>query len=229
MHKEGVLCAVLAFPMLMAGLCAGIVLGLLVRSICERLGKTDLRLRSMVLLMMPLMIYGGHRVEVVTGTHPRQETVKSTIHLAAEPEQVWANLHSLDSVAGRKLFLMHIGLPIPVRCILQRSGVGAKRICYFDQGYIEETVLEWSPPKRMRLSIDRTNMPGRHWLKFEGAEYELHREGTGTALTRTTTIKSNLYPVWYWRPFERWGVASEHEYLFSDLAQRFSPVASPSH
>jgi len=109
---------------------------------------------------------------------------------------------------------------------MRGSGVGAKRTCYFDQGYIEETVTEWSPPEVMGLSIDRTNMPGRHWLDFENAKYELRRDNSGTMLTRTTTITSNLYPVWYWRPFERWGVASEHEYIFGDLARRF-PQAAP--
>jgi hypothetical protein len=193
------------------------------------LGGNDATLRAVILFLMPLIVIAGRRVEVSTQSHPRKEMVTTTVHLPAEPEQVWANIHSLDSVAGRKPFLMYIGLPVPMRCVMQGSGAGAKRICYFDRGYIEETVLEWLPPNRMRLSIDRTNMPGRHWLEFEGAEYELHREGSGTALTRTTAIGSNLYPAWYWQQFERWGVASEHEYLFSDLARRFSPSAPQSH
>jgi len=72
----------------------------------------------------------------------------------------------------------------------------------------------------MRLAIDRTNMPGRHWLGFEYATYTLQQDGNDAILTRTTTIISNLYPAWYWRPFERWGVTSEHNYIFSDLARR---------
>jgi len=115
---------------------------------------------------------------------------------------------------------MYVGLPIPARCVMEGSGRGAKRTCYFDRGYIQETVIEWLPPNMMRLSIDRTNMPGRHWLGFEDAEYDLRREGSETVLTRSTTIVSYLYPVWYWGPLERWGVQSEHGYVFSDLARR---------
>ena len=122
---------------------------------------------------------------------------------------------------------MYVGLPIPVRCEMEGSGVGAKRTCYFDHGYIQETVIEWSPPKVMQLSIDRTNMPGRHWLSFENARYDLRREGGETLLTRTTVINSNLYPAWYWRPFERWGVRSEHEYIFGDLARRTPRPTNP--
>jgi hypothetical protein len=226
--REGVLCAILAFPILLAGTCAGLIADYLFRDLAARFGRKVGMLRSVMVLLMALVIVAGRRVEVVTLTHPRQETVTTTIHLPAALPDVWANIQSLDRVAGREQPLMYVGLPIPLRCVMQGSGAGAKRTCYFDQGYIEETVLEWSPPNRMVLSIDRTNMPGRHWLDFEGAEYELHREGTGTALTRATTISSNLYPSWYWRRFELWGVASEHEYLLSDLARRFSSSASES-
>ena len=62
---------------------------------------------------------------------------------------------------------MHFGLPVPLRCTLERKGVGAKRICYLENGFIQETITEWSPPYSMQLTIDRTNMPGRHWLGFE--------------------------------------------------------------
>jgi len=80
----------------------------------------------------------------------------------------------------------------------------------------------------MQLSIDRTNMPGRHWLGFETARYDLEKDPNGTVLTRNTTIISNLYPAWYWRGFERWGVQSEHDYIFSDIARRSAqPLGSP--
>ena len=117
---------------------------------------------------------------------------------------------------------MYIGLPIPVRCILDGHGIGAKRTCYFNNGFIQETITEWSPPFRMGLSIDRTNMPGRHWLGFERALYELRQQADGTKLTRTTAITSRLRPVWYWRSLERVGVESEHQYILNDVVQRFA-------
>ncbi len=166
-------------------------------------------------------MFGGQELEMKTFTEARTESVTTSIHLSATPEEVWANIQSLDKLAGRKPMLMYVGLPVPQRCELKGKSVGSKRICYFDQGSIEEIVLEWNPPSRMRLAIDRTNMPGRHWLEFDGAQYDLQADATGTTITRVTTIRSNLWPAWYWSRFEIWGVASEHEYLFSDLAQRF--------
>jgi len=74
----------------------------------------------------------------------------------------------------------------------------------------------------MRLLIDRTNLPGRHWLGFEDAAYDLVQDNPGMILTRRTKIISTLYPAFYWRAFERWGVKSEHEYVLADLARRLN-------
>lgn len=223
MRAEGFLCAVLAFPLIFVPLAVGVALGTLLRRTIRPFesGKMNTKMNAMTLVLGPALLFGGHVLEVKNYPEPRTEVVTTTMHLAAKPEEVWRNIQSLDSLAGRKPFLMHIGLPIPQKCVLQGTSVGSKRICYFDQGSIEESVLEWDPPRKMRLAIDRTNMPGRHWLSFNGAEYDLSGDATGTTITRTTTIRSTLRPAWYWARFESWGVQSEHEYLFGDLLGKF--------
>ncbi|MFY9732089.1 MAG: hypothetical protein WBQ04_18885 [Candidatus Acidiferrales bacterium] len=230
MKMETPVCAMMAFPLLFVGLLAGVglgyALGYLFRKLTGRFGGNDATFTSIMLLAMPLLVFAGHRLEVSNPIQARRQMVISTIRIPADPSQVWAELQSFDSVSGDKPFLMYVGLPIPVRCVLEGSGRGAKRTCYFDHGYIQETVVEWSPPNMMLLSIDRTNMPGRHWLGFENARYDLRREGGETVLTRSTTIVSYLYPAWYWGALERWGVQSEHGYIFSDLARRAFPPAS---
>jgi hypothetical protein len=222
---EGLLCALLAFPIIFVSLMIGVGVGIIIRNLVRPSGSVGSN--CFILLTVPALIFGGHRVEVKNFGQPRTQSVTTTIHLEAKPEQVWANIQSLDKLEGKKPILMYVGLPIPQRCVLKGTAVGSKRICYFDQGFIEETILEWDPPHGMRLSIDRTNMPGRHWLSFEGAEYDLQPDATGTTITRTTTIRSNLSPAWYWAPFENYGVASEHTYLLRDLALRFPSQTSP--
>jgi hypothetical protein len=217
---ETPLCAVLAFPLLFLGLVIGVTLAHLFRKIAKRGG--GITLRSIVFLSVPMLVIAGHRVELSTLVHSRQEVVTSSVWLAAEPDQVWVALRSFDSMIAEKPVLMYIGLPVPVRCTMQGNGLGATRTCFFDQGSIEETITGWNPPAQMRLVIDRTNLPGRHWLGFQDAEYDLWQSNGGTLLTRKTTIISNLYPARYWRPFERWGVASEHEYIFRDLVRRLN-------
>lgn len=215
--KEGSLCAVLALPIILAGLAIGLGIGVLVRRlIIDRTANTTATM-GMVLVLGPALVFAGDRIERPLLAHSHTEVVQDSIVVNAPPERVWSNLLQVDNIQSSKPGLMYIGLPIPVRCTLEGHGVGAKRKCCFNSGYIEETVTGWNPPYRMTLSIDRTQMPGRHWLGFESAEYDLKAAGESTVLIRTTTISSHLLPRWYWRPFERLGVESEHRYILQDV------------
>jgi len=219
MGKEGVLCAILALPFLAVGLVAGIVLGRLLRP--RLLGPRGERtIARLVILLVAPLISTAHLVERPALNRGRTEVVTTTARLQEVPERVWALIASIDSVEAQKGWMMFVGLPVPQRCTLDKLGVGGKRICYFDQGFIEETITEWNPPWSMRLTINRTHMPGRHWLDFEGAAYELQPEGNGTIVSRTTLIRSGLYPAFYWRYFERMGVEAEHRYILEDLSRR---------
>jgi hypothetical protein len=218
--REGVLCAFLAFPLLAAALVIGASVGHLFRILVLDRFRHQRGTTALLLALTPLLILAGQRAEQPSLDEVRRETISDSVVIEASPEEVWRNVQSIDRVDVSKPWLMYIGLPIPIRCTLERTGVGAKRTCYFNNGFIQETITEWSPPQLMRLSIDRTNMPGRHWLGFENAVYELRREGSATRLTRTTTITSHLRPVWYWKFFETLGVRSEHKYILRDLAER---------
>jgi hypothetical protein len=224
-HAEGVVCAALAFPLVLVSMLIGVGLGLLLRTLI-RPGHS-FTTNCLIVLAAPVLVFGSNHLEMKSFARVRTQSVTTTMHLQATPQEVWSSIQSLDKVEGRKPILMYLGLPVPQKCVLQGTAVGSKRTCYFDQGFIEETILEWDPPRRMRLLVDRTNMPGRHWLDFDDAEYELKGDGGGTVITRVTTIRSNLNPAWYWAPFESWGVESEHQYIFSDLASRFSAKVQP--
>jgi len=171
--KEGVLCALLAFPLLLAALIIGALFGFLFRRFFLEKSHRRTGTTGLMLGVLPLLIWGAHRLERPFLDVARRETVVSTIHVSGEREQAWISIQSINSIDARKPWLMYFGLPVPRRCTMLGSGIGAKRTCYFETGYIEETVTEWAPLRRMGLRVDRTNMPGRHWLGFEAASYEL--------------------------------------------------------
>jgi hypothetical protein len=217
---EGMLCAVLAFPIIAGGLFIGLGIGVLFRKLVISRLTNQTTTTSMLLLVAPVLIVAGERVETPMLHHPRTEIVQTTVSVNGSPDQVWRKIVSIDNINASKPFLMYVGLPIPQRCTLQSQGIGAKRTCYFNVGYIEETITAWNPPYYMGLSIDRTHMPGRHWLGFESADYRLEPFGGMTLLTRRTTVFSYLHPSWYWRRFERLGVESEHAYILRDVVLR---------
>ena len=218
--KEGPLCTVLAFPIIAAGLGIGMALGWLVRRLVRGHASNQTTTIGILLLIPPLAVFVGERFERPVFERARTEVISDAVRVNSSPEHVWQEIQSIDSIQAKKPALMYVGLPIPQRCTMRGSGIGARRTCYFNVGYIEERVIAWNPPYLMGLAIDRTHMPGRHWLGFEHAEYRLQRQGNATILTRTTTITSHLHPAWYWRGFERLGVESEHRYILQDVVLR---------
>lgn len=218
--SEGMLCALLAIPIIVAGLFIGLGVGVLFRKLVVNRFTNQTTPTGMLLVLAPILIVAGERIETPMLQHRRTEVVETTALVNGAPDQVWHEIISIDNIRASKPFLMHVGLPIPQRCTIQGHGVGAKRTCYFNAGYIEETVTAWNPPYYMGLSIDRTHMPGRHWLGFESAEYQLTPTGDMTRLTRRTRFFSYLHPSWYWRTFERLGVASEHAYILREVVFR---------
>ena len=215
--KEGGLCALLALPIIGVALAVGVVLGLVTRKLLFPRTENQTMTMGILLLTGPALIFATNWIERPLLQVPRFEVITTSVKVEESPEHVWNHILTVDNVAASKPFLMHIGLPIPERCSLVGRGVGAKRTCYFNNGYIEETITVWNPPFYVGLNIDRTHMAGRHWLGFESAAYRLQPDGSSTILTRTTTVSSRLLPVWYWRPFERLGVSSEHRYILQDV------------
>jgi len=214
---EGVVCILMAFPLLFVCALFGALLGAFISWLVRK--SSGPRLNMVVLPLIGLSsVFAADKVENRLSASDRVETVTTARTLVATPEKIWARILSLDEVSGTKPLLLRIGLPVPKSCMMEGSGVGARRVCYFETGMIEEEVTCWEPGRRLDLRIVRSTLPGRHWLQFEGASYQLERlSATETRLTRTTTISSQLRPGWYWRFFEETGVQAEHRYLFDSF------------
>ena len=115
---EGVLCAILAFPLLALGLGVGVVLGFLFRRyVVERL-RHQVTSTVTIFVLTPMIVLAGHRLERPSLDAVRRETVANSIFLSAQPEEVWTSIQSLDSINAERPLLMHFGLPIPLRCTL---------------------------------------------------------------------------------------------------------------
>ncbi|HEX6046070.1 MAG TPA: hypothetical protein VFZ22_16370 [Pyrinomonadaceae bacterium] len=219
---EGGVCVLMSLPLISAGLTVGALLGLLVRYIIREWRQERLA-KFATLAVLPFFLIGADWVEK-SQFSPRVETITNSFVTDASREKAWEQLKTFDRIEGTKGFLMTIGLPVPVSCSMTGDGVGATRTCYFEQGHIEERVTEWNPPGSMKFEITTFDVPGRPWLSFKDAGYELTTENGRTVITRRTTIVSRLAPAWYWRPLEKIGVETEHEYLFEEVKRKIEKV-----
>ncbi|EEF57939.1 SRPBCC family protein [Pedosphaera parvula] len=214
---EGIVCAFMAAPLIAAGMALGAFIGYHVRGkFIDRSGGPG-STTTVILLLCPFLIAAADRVERPFRSVQQRETFTSEVMVSGTPEQAWSFLERMDHLDGAKPFLLSVGLPLPQKCELDKAAVGGKRVCYFHNGLINQEVTEWQRPNHMGLRITGSTLPGRHWLSFIEASYELSSVGNQTRVVRHTTIGTRLYPRWYWRPLERWGVTSEHEYVLSNL------------
>ena len=217
--KEGWVCVLMSLPVITFSLALGAIFGTLARQFLISAGAKHLVL-LLTVGVLPFFLIAAKKIEEPSRRTPRAETITNTLITDAPRELVWNQLKTFDRIEGTKGLLMRIGLPVPVSCTMSGEGVGATRTCYFEQGHIEERVTEWNPPTSMKLEITEFDVPGRPWLSFQDASYELTTENGRTVLNRKTTIVSRLSPAWYWRPLEKIGVETEHEYLFEEVKRK---------
>lgn len=213
---EGYICVFMAAPIMAAVMALGAFIGYV---IFTRIRKRRLNESQTLLLifMMPILMAAAEHVERPLRNQQRRETFTTSPEIAASPEQVWSSLTHFSKLTGPKPFLLAIGLPVPTECTLQHQDVGAERVCRFDQGEIVQQVTELTPNVSLKVAVTNCTLPGRRWLQFIDAGYELTPTANGTKVTRYSTIGSRLYPRWYWRPFEAWAVTSEHHYVLGNV------------
>ncbi len=218
---EGWICCVLATPLLLLFALIGAMLG---HNVKVWLLKKNIKIISKFLMLgLAMMFLVGAKTIEKPYLNSRLEVFNSSITVPVTPEEAWDLVKSIERVDTRKPLMLAIGLPVPQSCTLDKEGVGGKRVCYFNQGVIAQEITEWNPPSFMKVKITESTLPGRHWLRFVDASYEFIPQGNKTLVVRMTTISSRLYPHWYWRQFEEYGVQSEHEYILSDLVRRAEP------
>jgi hypothetical protein len=214
---EGYICVVMAAPLMISGMAIGALAGYWLIGQKRERRRFDSKRTLLLLGLMPALMAAAEYIERPHRQTERRETFATTIHVNASPEQTWNGLTHIPEMSGPKPFLLAIGLPIPTHCRLDEQANGADRVCVFDQGEIAQRVTAWQPHSGLRIAVTNSTLPGRRWLQFIDAGYELTPTPSGTTLTRYSTIGSRLYPRWYWRTFEEWGVTSEHEYVLANV------------
>ena len=214
---EGILCIVFASPLILILGIGGVFLG-------RYLGKFRGGSGSAATLLLCLLIVGCSTL--LEGSGLAEVHVVETIRdMPEKPQRTWETMVAIDEITGKKPLLLQLGLPVPQYCTIEGSGVGAIRTCFFDQGYIKERISVWDPPRRLVMSIVEVTLPGRDWLQFIDASYELSAvDERQTRIRRTTQIASVLRPRVYWKRLEALAMQAEHEYLFNGIVEKLGGI-----
>lgn len=216
MGMEGLVCVLMAMPLLLVALIMGALLGLACRNtIFTGLLEKERRLPVIAFPLVLLLV--GDPIARQIDMAPPMSAISTTITLPQDPIDVFEALRSMDTLDGEQPWLLRIGLPTPYRCVLEAERVGAERKCLFPNGHITAVVTAYEPGTALRMKVVEYELTGRHWFHFGDADYAFERKGSGTRVTRTSSYRSDLQPRWYWAPLEKLGIEQEHEFVLRSL------------
>lgn len=193
--KEGVICLIIASPLIYLFVAAGALLG---RALFLR-NDYQGRLCLLPLLALSLAAEPAFR-------SPKIRVATDEILIHARPAQVWPHVLAFPEIPDPpRYWLFRLGLPYPTSTTNGGNFVGAKRACHFSEGAVfEETIAAFEPERR--LTFDIVHAPPDpellgHLDTLRG-EFQLRDNGDGT----TTLIGRSWYalhvrPDWY---FDWW-------------------------
>jgi uncharacterized protein YndB with AHSA1/START domain len=182
--REGVICLIIASPILLAIIAIGLGIGVGVGSAI----RNPLLRASFVPLGLLVAAYDAH-----TGAPVYATSVADTMTIDAPPEYVWRYIASYpENDAPVDYWLWQIGLPAPTRSVATAAEVGASRECRFSNGVtLKEKISEFVPNKVMTFEItEQPNDPEilGHVALDKG---QLHLESNADG--STTVIATSWY------------------------------------
>jgi hypothetical protein len=213
---EGMICILMALPLIIAAVGFGILIKYLYRKSSKR--NTESNTLKLSIVPFLLFITFGVVEHKLTENETRVVSIESEITLPYTPMEVYNVIKSVDTLDVEKTFLMKIDLPVPQKCVLEAEEIGAIRTCYFDGGKIVQQVTELKKGELMKMKVLEYQLTGRKWLGFKDAIYRFEKVGENNCkMTRITTYTSELYPRFYWQPLEQIGIEQEHDYVFRNI------------
>ncbi len=207
---EGVVCLILASPLILA---MGVVGGLAGRAVALQASRRR-GTAVMSVAILPLVLMG----EIVLPPRAGFDSVES-VEVAAPPAAVWSAITHMGPIPEPPAAPFRWGLAYPVRGEILGTGVGALRRGVFSTGVAYERVTEWSPERRLSFIVlsDPPTMtelsPYPHvnaphdlgYFRTLDARFTIAPLADGkTRLALATRHELDLEPALYWLPIAQW-------------------------
>jgi hypothetical protein len=200
---EGAYCIVMALPLAMP-------LGALGAVLVYRSESSNLATRSLAMLL--LLQPAGVTWDV--NARPPVFDVRTSIEIAATPEQVWKRVVTFSELPEPHEWYFRAGVAYPQRARIVGSGAGAIRYCEFSTGPFVEPIEVWDEPRLLRFRVTENPAPmhelspyahvaPKHlhgYLVSELGQFRLTELANHhTLLEGTTWYRNGLWPSQYWR------------------------------
>ena len=208
MGFEGLICLLMAAPLLVPLFVAGGILGYYLSRLIRRPGTRDL---LCVLLLALAPVYSGFAPSRRSENPDR--AVVSRIVIEGDLDEVWRQVVTFSPMAEPDEFFFRLGVAYPRRAHIEGTGAGAVRYCEFSTGPFVEPITDWQPGHRLAFSVASQPKPMTelgpygmiHPPHLDWAVRSTHGEfllrplpGHRVELTGTTWYQLKMAPAAYW-------------------------------
>jgi hypothetical protein len=221
---EGVICLIMASPLIAAMGLLGALLGYAMA------GMSGRRSSAASLVLLPLLMVG----EFAAPPRASFESVES-VAVAASPEAVWDAIVHMGPIPEPPPPPFRWGLAYPMSGEIDGEGVGAVRRGVFSTGVAYERVTEWTPGSKLSFIVlsDPPTMRevspyqdvlaphvAGHFRTADAIFTITPISADVTRLTLTTHHDLDLEPAFYWMPFAQWAVHTNKVRVLNHFRQQ---------
>ncbi|MBX3180609.1 MAG: hypothetical protein KF886_24955 [Candidatus Hydrogenedentes bacterium] len=209
---EGLICLLMAAPIVGLFLLAGTILVLVVQL---WRGKKQAASRSpgIVVLGMVLTLTLGMSAEPMLARTAPLRSVQTRVLIDAPIEEIWGAVVEFPPITSPPEGILAYGIAYPVSASIEGIGVGAIRRCTFNTGDFIEPITVWAPPNQLGFDVAENAPPMEEWSPFgpidtshldgfiavERGQFQLQEQEDGAVLlVGTTWYRQDLWPNVYW-------------------------------
>jgi len=224
---EGLICLVMAAPIVMPLAILGSAVGWMIATMRNPGGPAHV---ATVVLTLPLIA----AVDAVPRPLP-ERCVRTAVEVGAPPEVVWRHVVSFPDLPPPEDWFFRCGIACPLRASIDGTGIGAVRHCEFTTGDFVEPITAWEEPERLAFDVaDQPDplvelSPWRHVhpphlhdrsLASRRGEFRLVRlDGGRTRLEGRTWYTFDMQPQAYWTMWAHGSIQAIHRRVLGHVKQ----------
>jgi hypothetical protein len=228
---EGLICLVMAFPIVAIFTIIGSLLGYYLRKISPHKNTNVFSSFFLFLLLTPSVSV----IENHAAAERELTPVTTSIVIDAAPEKVWKNVVEFPELAPPKELLFKTGVAYPIRARIDGEGKGAIRYCEFSTGAFVEPITIWDENRLLQFSVNEQPLPMRELTPYGDLDtphlhdYFVSRKGQfkltqlengGTLLEGTTWYYHRISPEFYWRIWTEKIVHTIHQRVLNHIKEQ---------
>jgi hypothetical protein len=145
--------------------------------------------------------------------------IKTTRVTGKSPEVVWRGITNAEMILPRPI-CFRVGIPLPLKCEIVTfvDGVGKKRKCTSDKGFVFQEITKYKENEELEFKMEYNTLEIPFKVESMRDYFKITRIPDGkTVVTRTTEIFLSDDPLMIKSLAVRFGIKAVHRHVFNNI------------